>query len=295
MPNRPPPRLPGCASGTPGRARRARTWHLHQAKPLTLAHGLADSPAGLAAWIVENWHGWSLDSDDVFSHFRGEELLGHLTLSWLTNSIATSLVHYWAHDLPPGPRPAPRAVEIPTAFYLTPVRTPAYLRARSPSASTRWHAGASFLAAATSSPPRSPICSPMTYARRSGTSDAGPGLGPLRPRAPRSAPLESRSRDVLRRSVAGRLRAGARAEALGQAAARARESTNGACPPPRRPSRDERTPPAIGAASASVQSLNAVLRQPRPANPFRSWSTAAANAASSSAIASMRPIASRVM
>jgi pimeloyl-ACP methyl ester carboxylesterase len=29
-------------------------------KPLTLAYGLADSPVGLAAWIIEKYHGWSV-------------------------------------------------------------------------------------------------------------------------------------------------------------------------------------------------------------------------------------------
>ena len=28
-------------------------------KPQTLGYGLNDSPAGLAAWIVEKFHGWS--------------------------------------------------------------------------------------------------------------------------------------------------------------------------------------------------------------------------------------------
>ena len=28
-------------------------------KPQSLGYGLADSPAGLAAWIVEKFHGWT--------------------------------------------------------------------------------------------------------------------------------------------------------------------------------------------------------------------------------------------
>ena len=39
-------------------------------KPLTLAYGLNDSPAGLAAWIVEKFRAWSDCDGDVESRFR---------------------------------------------------------------------------------------------------------------------------------------------------------------------------------------------------------------------------------
>jgi pimeloyl-ACP methyl ester carboxylesterase len=94
--------------------------HVQQTKPLSLAHGLADSPAGLAAWIVEKWRGWSAGADDVLAHFGAEEILGNLSLYWFTNSIATSLIAYAVHDHPPGARPAPHSVGVPVSFYLAP-------------------------------------------------------------------------------------------------------------------------------------------------------------------------------
>jgi pimeloyl-ACP methyl ester carboxylesterase len=94
--------------------------HVQRTKPLSLAHALTDSPAGLAAWILEKWHGWTPDADDVIDHFGAQELLGHLTLYWLTGSVATSLAHYWAYDLPPGPRPPDGGVPVPASFYLAP-------------------------------------------------------------------------------------------------------------------------------------------------------------------------------
>lgn len=59
-------------------------------RPSTLAAGLSDSPAGLAAWIVEKFRAWSDCGGDVESVFSKDELLTNITLYWLTNSIATS-------------------------------------------------------------------------------------------------------------------------------------------------------------------------------------------------------------
>jgi len=94
--------------------------HLQQTKPLSLAHGLADSPAGLAAWLVEKWHGWGDRTRDVLERFAVDELLGGLTLYWSTNRAATSMLPYAAYDLPPGARPWGGDVTVPASFYLAP-------------------------------------------------------------------------------------------------------------------------------------------------------------------------------
>jgi pimeloyl-ACP methyl ester carboxylesterase len=93
---------------------------IQQTKPLSLAHGLADSPAGLAAWIGEKWHGWSDPGAAAVDRFTPEELLGHLSLYWLTNSTGTSLIHYYVHGRPPGARPPAHGVRVPVSFYLSP-------------------------------------------------------------------------------------------------------------------------------------------------------------------------------
>jgi pimeloyl-ACP methyl ester carboxylesterase len=100
---------------------------LQQTKPLSLAHALTDSPAGLAAWILEKWRGWGDGADAVLEHYDPQELLGHLSLYWLTNSIATSLIPYVVHDHPPGARPAAMSVEVPVCFYLAPAEDAAAL------------------------------------------------------------------------------------------------------------------------------------------------------------------------
>jgi pimeloyl-ACP methyl ester carboxylesterase len=63
-------------------------------KPQTLAFGLNDSPAGLAAWILEKFHGWSGFQDDFEQGFGLDELLTNLSVYWFTGSIGSSFRLY---------------------------------------------------------------------------------------------------------------------------------------------------------------------------------------------------------
>ena len=64
-------------------------------KPQTLAFGLHDSPAGLAAWIVEKFRAWSDCGGDVESRFSKDELLANITLYWVTGTIHSSTRLYY--------------------------------------------------------------------------------------------------------------------------------------------------------------------------------------------------------
>ena len=91
--------------------------HEHATKPGTLAAGLSDSPAGLAAWIGEKVVAWSSTRPDGSPAFDRELLLATLTLYWATNTIATSLLPYWAHRQRPGAALPPGDVSpVPTAI-----------------------------------------------------------------------------------------------------------------------------------------------------------------------------------
>ena len=59
-------------------------------KPQTLGYGLNDSPVGLAAWIVEKFHGWSDNDGSVESAFTKDQLLTNVTLYWVTETITSS-------------------------------------------------------------------------------------------------------------------------------------------------------------------------------------------------------------
>ena len=64
-------------------------------KPQTLAYALNDSPAGLAAWIVEKWRSWTDSDGDLDRHLPRELLLTMLTIYWATGTIATSMRDYY--------------------------------------------------------------------------------------------------------------------------------------------------------------------------------------------------------
>jgi pimeloyl-ACP methyl ester carboxylesterase len=55
-------------------------------KPQTLAFGLSDSPAGLAAWIVEKFRTWSDCDGDVERRFTKDQLLDNVMLYWITGT-----------------------------------------------------------------------------------------------------------------------------------------------------------------------------------------------------------------
>jgi pimeloyl-ACP methyl ester carboxylesterase len=63
---------------------------VQRTRPLTLAYALADSPAGLAAWIVEKFDEWA----DPASELPLDDLLANVTLYWVTNTIGSSMRLY---------------------------------------------------------------------------------------------------------------------------------------------------------------------------------------------------------
>ena len=63
-------------------------------RPLSLAPGLADSPVGLAAWMVEKFQRWSDCGGDLESRFSRDELLTNLTIYWVTKTIGSSFQPY---------------------------------------------------------------------------------------------------------------------------------------------------------------------------------------------------------
>jgi pimeloyl-ACP methyl ester carboxylesterase len=64
--------------------------------PDTLAPGLNDSPAGLAAWLVSKYRDWSDCGGDVETRFSLDQLCDFLTLYWATGTISTSIRLYAA-------------------------------------------------------------------------------------------------------------------------------------------------------------------------------------------------------
>jgi microsomal epoxide hydrolase len=64
-------------------------------KPQTLGYGLMDSPAGLAAWIVEKFRSWSDCGGDVESAFTRDRLLTNIAVYWFNGTITSSTRLYY--------------------------------------------------------------------------------------------------------------------------------------------------------------------------------------------------------
>lgn len=73
--------------------------------PQTAAYGLNDSPAGLAAWIVEKFRAWSDCGGDVESRFSKDTLLTNITIYWVTQTINSSMRRYFEVRHDPDRRP----------------------------------------------------------------------------------------------------------------------------------------------------------------------------------------------
>ena len=69
--------------------------HVQRTRPQTAAYGLNDSPAGLAAWILEKFREWSDCDGDVYRRFTADELLANVTLYWMTQTIHSSFRLYF--------------------------------------------------------------------------------------------------------------------------------------------------------------------------------------------------------
>ncbi|WP_439674117.1 epoxide hydrolase family protein [Embleya sp. MST-111070] len=92
---------------------------MHRTKPQTAAVGLTDSPAGLAAWIVEKLRAWSDCDGDIERGFTKDEILTNITIYWLTETIGSSMRMYRANGSIP-PAQLARRVEVPSGFTLFP-------------------------------------------------------------------------------------------------------------------------------------------------------------------------------
>ncbi|GAA4984575.1 epoxide hydrolase [Yinghuangia aomiensis] len=89
---------------------------LQATKPYTLGHGLTDSPAGLASWIVEKFRGWSDCGGDVEASFTRDELLTNITLYWVTATAHSAARLYYENAVAAAePRERGR-VEVPTGY-----------------------------------------------------------------------------------------------------------------------------------------------------------------------------------
>jgi pimeloyl-ACP methyl ester carboxylesterase len=105
-------RVAACAQRETAYARLQATY------PESLTPALADSPAGLAGWIVDKFHRWGDCADGVDAQFGRDALLDNISLHWFTGAGAASVRLYRESARDPG---VSGRVEVPTAI-LMPLR-----------------------------------------------------------------------------------------------------------------------------------------------------------------------------
>ena len=89
-------------------------------KPQTLAYALNDSPAGLAAWIVEKFHSWSDCGGEIERRFTKDQLLTNVMLYWVPQTANSSCrLYYEAQHADMFP-PAGFRCDVPTGCAIFP-------------------------------------------------------------------------------------------------------------------------------------------------------------------------------
>jgi pimeloyl-ACP methyl ester carboxylesterase len=89
---------------------------IQSTKPQTLAYGLNDSPAGLAAWVLEKWRSWADTGGSLEGRFSRDFILTLVTLYWVTETVTTSMRDYFDnrwHGISLGPKDF---VRVPTGI-----------------------------------------------------------------------------------------------------------------------------------------------------------------------------------
>jgi microsomal epoxide hydrolase len=110
-------------------------------KPQTLAFGLSDSPAGLAAWMVEKFRAWTDCGGNPENAVSRDEMLANISLYWFTGAIGSSFWPYYARMHGPWPIPDGTTVDVPMGYAEFPkeiLRPPRALAERAYTDIRRW-------------------------------------------------------------------------------------------------------------------------------------------------------------
>lgn len=103
---------------------------MQASRPQTLAY-LSDSPAAMAAWVVDMVHRWCDHDGDLESAYPRDALLTLLSIFWFTDTLGSSVRLYRESMAVPWTpaRPGGRVVGVPVGVAAYPKETGAYPRA----------------------------------------------------------------------------------------------------------------------------------------------------------------------
>lgn len=122
---------PPMSEGEIAYAQRAQKWlrrdghHIliQSVAPDAISPALSDSPAGLAAYLLEKYRRWSDSGGELERRFSLDEVCDFLTMFWANDAIAPSMRLYWAERrdrwrLEPG-----ETVDVPSGISVFPGRS----------------------------------------------------------------------------------------------------------------------------------------------------------------------------
>ena len=90
-------------------------YHIQSTKPQSLSYGLNDSPAGLAAWIVDRWRTWGVDQapEERRRYYTMDELLTNIAIYWFSGGIASANRLYYENQRNPSHLAQGQRIEVP--------------------------------------------------------------------------------------------------------------------------------------------------------------------------------------
>ena len=86
---------------------------VQRTKPQSLGPALNDSPAGLAAWLLDKYRTWSDCDGDLETRWTKDDLLTIITMHWATGDIGPSIRAYYERVHHDSMRPGSR-LDVPT-------------------------------------------------------------------------------------------------------------------------------------------------------------------------------------
>jgi len=91
---------------------------LQGTKPQSLAYGHADSPIALACWVIEKFHGWTVNGSAADPPFAMDDLIANVMLYWINGATAPMWLYLFLNEF--YAKPETRRASVPAGFLLAP-------------------------------------------------------------------------------------------------------------------------------------------------------------------------------